>query len=573
MKPPSLRATPYIASLLCGAIVFIFAVFESAWREPHLLEKAFVLTLLLCTWGALLFASVRLATSLLISGGLFLLLKFISITKLRYLESTLMPADFIYFARTSLLETLEHYPHFLGLGIAMCILIPTGLILIWWTDRPLMTRMPFLPRAAARLAGTATCIAIFLACLLPHGPFSEITQKAMWYKLSDGAHLTNFFATIRDSEIRLPSMSNADAAELEWKDTAIPHSANHLEGHLLPDIIQVLEESTFDPSIFMGCDIPQCRVSMFQQDERTRAHGPLRTHTAGGGTWVSEFSVLTGIPQDIFGPSGMYAPYTLAPRVQDTLPKFLSRIGYLTIAIYPVGGNFINARNAYRAYGFDRFYDINDLGLTAWHTSDSQLFAAAKRIYDKVKKPKQPVFIMILTMEQHGPHDSAPLSSLTAPFNEGLIHDLPNDQALNLTTYLARLHKSDVGMSQLEHDFLDRPDPTVLVHFGDHQPSFGGLIRKMQRTLSADEQPYREYLTYYMIKSNFAEQPLSGYPVLDIAYLPSMVLQTAGLPMDPYFSALASFRDRCKGLYDDCADKSLIASYYAWIFGQLHELE
>ncbi|WP_404615598.1 LTA synthase family protein [Rhodanobacter hydrolyticus] len=340
-----------------------------------------------------------------------------------------------------------------------------------------------------------------------------------------------------------------------------------------PDIVQVLEESTFDPSIFTGCDIPQCRMPMFESDTRTRGHGLLRTHTFGGGTWVSEFAVLTGMPQDIFGPAGMYAPYVLAPRTHDTLPMLLRRLGYLTVAIYPVGGNFLNARNAYQSYGFDQFYDIHDLGLQMWHASDAQLFDATKRVYDKVRKPGQPVFIMVLTMEQHGPHDTKPLSSLPAPFNRNPIRGLPADQALNLGTYLSKLRDSDEGMHQLEHDFLDRQEPTVLMHFGDHQPSFSGLIREMQRVLPSGVEPYKHNLTYYMVKSNFTGPALPSYPMLDIAYLPSMVLQAAGLPEDPYFSALRSLRDRCDGRYGDCADKPLLASYYAWIFGQLHELK
>jgi hypothetical protein len=58
--------------------------------------------------------------------------------------------------------------------------------------------------------------------------------------------------------------------------------------------------------------------------------------------------------------------------------------------------------------------------------------------------------------------------------------------------------------------------------------------------------------------------------MLDIAYLPTMVLQAAGLPSDPFFSAATGLRTRCHGLYVDCADTQAVASYHAWIFGKLH---
>lgn len=560
------------AALSFGVLLFALAIWAAAWHEPDLQERLFVLALMVGVGGILLFAFARPATSLLVSGGLFLLLKFISVTKLRYLESPLMPADFVYFARSSLVETLEHYPHLLWLGIAVCIIAPLVLVLVWRSDYRLLSRMRSWLRYVIRIVGVAACALALWYCLLPQGPFSSIYNKGLWNKLSDQAHLTNFFITIHDSAIRMPAMADDALAEKNWAATATPATVALPAHKPYPDIVQVLEESTFNPATYTACNIPLCKLPMFQADARTRGHGLLRTHTFGGGTWVSEFSVFSGMPQDIFGPAGMYAPFVLAPRTSDTLPKLLRRLGYLTVGIYPTDGGFLNGRNAYHAYGFDQFYDVHDLGLTMWHTTDAQMFAAAKRIYDKVRKPGQPVFIMVLTLEEHGPHDTKPLASLPAPYNHDPLHDLPPDQALNMETYLARVHDSDQGMDQLEHDFLDRPAPTVIVHFGDHLPSFGGLIRKMQRTLPAAVQPYKNNLTYYMIKSNFAGTALPSYPMLDIAYLPSMVLQAAGLPSDPYFSALTSLRNRCHGLYEDCPNVPLLRSYYTWTFHHLHEL-
>ena len=558
---------------LCAIAVFAFCVYNTAMLEPQPLQQAYIFILMLCAFGALAFASGRVSLALLVSGGLFFLLKFISVMKLRYLESPLMPADFIYFVRDSLLETLEHYPNLLTIAITVCIGLPLLIGLIWWLDYRPLARLRRRTDLSVRIIGVAGCAAAFWLCLLPSGPFAPIYHTGLWDTLSDDAHLTNFFDTIHNMRPQLPAMSDDAAAEKDWSVTASRPATQLSTPNTRPDIIQVLEESTFDPSNFAGCTIPQCHVKMFQPDHYTRAYGPLRTHTFGGGTWVSEFSVLSGMPQDIFGPAGMYAPFVLAPRLHDSLPMQLRREGYLTIAVYPVGGNFLNARNAYKAYGFDKFYDINDLGLQMWHTSDSQMFAATKKVYDENKKPHQPIFIMVLTMEQHGPHDTVPLATLPAPFNQGLLPDLSANQQLNLSAYLSRLQDSDSGMTQLEQDFLHRPQPTVIVHFGDHQPSFGGLIRDMPRTLPPALVPYKDSLTYFMLKSNFVGPAIPDYPMLDIAYLPSMVLTAAGLPEDPYFSALSSMESRCHGLYEDCPDKSTLKSYYAWIFNHLHVFE
>ncbi|WP_243042052.1 LTA synthase family protein [Dyella sedimenti] len=556
---------------LCAAGFFVFCIDMTALREPAMLQQVFVIALMVCAFGMLLFAFARPATALVVSGGLFLALNFLSVLKLRYLDSPLMPSDFVYYLRSSLLETLGHYPHLWMLSLGVGVAVPLALWAVWRWDRRMLAHLSPSRALVTRIGGAALWALAFWVCLLPTGPFAEVHARNTWEKLSDDAQITNFFVNFSDSDVQMPAMGDEAVAEQEWGATAagepaaVPRSPDSY-----PDIVQVLEESTFDPSNFSQCNIPECRVGLFKPDARTRATGPMRVHTFGGGTWVSEFATLTGLPQDIFGPGGMYAPYVLAPHVQDSLPRQLQRLGYLTIAIYPTNGSFLNGRNAYTAYGFDRFYDAAQLGLDEWEESDAQMFAAAKRVYDQVKKPGQPVFVAILTLAQHGPHDTDPISALPRPFNKGLLKGLPPAASVNFNTYLSRLHDSDAAMRTLEHDFLDRAQPTVLVHFGDHQPSFNGLIRAMPRSWPAALVPYQDYLTYYMIKSNVPGAPLPRYPVLDIALLPSMVLQAADLPTDPYFSAAIALRTRCHGLYTDCAQPELVKSYHAWVFERLH---
>ncbi|WP_266156276.1 sulfatase-like hydrolase/transferase [Dyella silvatica] len=562
------RSKRNIAACLGAAVFFAISVYAAALQEPEWLQRLFISALMICTLGALIFAFARIAMALVVSGGLFLALKFLSVLKLRYLDSPLIAADFYYYARSSLVETLRHYPHLFALCLGLCISVPLVLWLAWRWDKRLFAGMGQRRMLMLRIGGSLLGACAFWVCLLPSGPFAQAHSKDVWDKLSDDAQLTNFFINMRDSQVRLPPRSSDAIAEQNWADTARGRPGSLPPPY--PDIVQVLEESTFDPSIYTQCTIPECKVSLFQPDARTRASGMLRVHTWGGGTWVSEFAALVGMPQDIFGSGGMYAPFVLAPHVADSLPRQLQRLGYLTVGIFPTNGNFLNGRNAYQAYGVDQVYDAPQLGLVEWEETDTQMFQAAKRIYDKVKKPGQPVFIMVLTLQQHGPHDMDPLSSLPAPFNRGLLPKLPTRLGLNLSAYLANLQQSDQAMRGLEKDFLDREQPTVLMHFGDHQPSFSGLIRGMPRTLSAEQEPYRNYLTYFMLKSNFAGAQLPHYSTLDIAYLPSMVLQAAGLPADPYFSAATVLRDRCGGLYNDCAVPGLLDSYHAWIFNRLH---
>ncbi len=556
--------------LLLAIGFFGFCVWNSALLELLPIQQAFIFCLIVGVAGVIGFATGRIGLALAASGALFFALKFIAVMKLRYLATQLLPTDFVYFARESLFETLKQYPNLYAMLLGTSVALPVMLGLLWRFD---LRFLPPLRRGlrsiGLRLAGIGLSVLGLWWCLQPGGPFSSVYQSDVWSTEFRKSQLSSFFVGIDKMTTLLPERSDAETAARDWATSSMSADTGTDVTTTRPDIVLVLEESTFDPRDLAACDIAQCQVDLFAPDADTRGHGPLRVHTFGGSTWVSEFSVLTGLPQTLFGPNGVYAPFILAPRFQETLPRQLRRLGYQTIAVYPMSGNFVNARNAYQAYGFDQFLDATDLGIEEWHTSDAQMFAVAKKVYEKRKRPDQPVFLMILTLEQHGPHDGRALKELPPPFNQTLLPNLPTTEALNLNTYLASLHRSAEAMHGLQKDFLQRPQPTVLVHFGDHQPAFGGLIPRMQRRLPSSLQDEKDYITYYMIKTNFDSRPLPEYPLLDIAFLPSMLLDAAGLPQGAYFSASSLLRERCAGRYDACPDSALMASYHAWVFDRL----
>jgi phosphoglycerol transferase MdoB-like AlkP superfamily enzyme len=317
---------------------------------------------------------------------------------------------------------------------------------------------------------------------------------------------------------------------------------------------------------------------MFDADASTRAHGPLSVHTFGGGTWTSEFSLLTGLSHTLFGNAGLYAPYNLAPRVAFTLPKAFKSAGYRAIAVYPMSGDFLNARNAYDYYGFDAFYDGTEYGL-GWESHDADLLAVFERIYADEKRihPDQPLFVFMLTLHQHGPH-MVPLAQLPAPYDKPLFtgafkpKELDEWLNLNLGNYLERLQQSDAMIAELEKFLLGGDHPAVLMHFGDHQPSFDGAINEISKTVPKEAGPNAHQVTYYMLKSNFPVRATFDYPVLDISFLGSTLLEVAGVPKNEFFQANTLLRERCKGRYMDCKDSKTVISYHDFVFTNLQDL-
>jgi phosphoglycerol transferase MdoB-like AlkP superfamily enzyme len=518
-------------------------------------------------------ASGRVAFGLVTGCLPMLLLVIAANIKFRYLSTPLLAPDLVYYFSVEIAKTLLQYPFIIAAIVAALILAPLLLVVLWRSDaKP----RPVPATRRLRAFGGAAAVVALAVVLAPQGPFAQVYAKGMWLAMNDESFVSDFVTSIRNTRITPPSFQRADAAQANWGDLA-PDVA---PPQRRPDIVAVLEESTFDPHMLTACQSSLCDARMFHADANTIANGWLDVHTWGGGTWTSEFAFITGLPHTLFGPAGLYAPFNLAPRIRFTLPRLLDADGYRTIGIYPTDGDFMNGRDAYRDYGFDAFYGGGELGLD-WDSTDSDVFKALEHVI-AIERPKahgKPLFVFALTLYQHGPH-MAPLKDNPAPYDQPLFVGrlAPDDKVLddwlnlNLTNYLQRLSSSDTGMTQLEAYLRNAGRPALLLHFGDHQPSFGGAINALAKSVPpavADSQ----YVTYYMLKGFNLPIHREHYPVLDIAYLGSLLLDSAGLPRDPFFTANTLLRDRCAGHDLDCHNAALRNSYRAWVFGKLDDLK
>ena len=112
---------------------------------------------------------------------------------------------------------------------------------------------------------------------------------------------------------------------------------------------------------------------------------------------------------------------------------------------------------------------------------------------------------------------------------------------------------------RLHREFPD--DQFLIVRFGDHQPMFAKRFMEpaldqsevAQRILGRDP---RYFTTYYAIDGvNFRPIDLSSaIDTLDAPYLPLVVLEGAGVPLDPTFVEQKKILHRCRGLFYLCAD-------------------
>jgi hypothetical protein len=214
-------------------------------------------------------------------------------------------------------------------------------------------------------------------------------------------------------------------------------------------------------------------LPLWSRGRATQAIGPLLVNVIGGGSWVTEFEVLTGVDSRLFGYQGFYTHQYLAPLARNSFPKYLAQRGYHTAAYYPVDGSFYNAASAFGNYGLEEFVDGPALGLPAdWsQIADRDVIQAVIR-RGAFQRPG-PSFYFISTTENHGPHTCYNEQAVPA-FRVRFAGAASPEQTCSLHEYLRRARSTsdafDAVAAELRATEKRTGRPYVLLAYGDHQP-------------------------------------------------------------------------------------------------------
>ena len=320
-----------------------------------------------------------------------------------------------------------------------------------------------------------------------------------------------------------------------------------------PDIIIIQHESIFDPRIF-GLPVEPIVEEFFSPINSV--YGNLNVDIFGGGSWQSEFSLLTGLSSASFGSNAYFLFKKGAGRFHHSLPRALAALGYSTMLIASCRRNFLNYDEFYSSIGIGERIFTDDFpppfDVREYETTNSDavfLEAALAAFKDGVSGNSAPRFLYALTNFNHGPHARrlVPLGQFERE-REFAAASLPDDQ---YAEYYARLAETATSWHRLRSELLIRlpKRPLLIVHYGDHQPV---MTRLLEQKLNLTKNPQRQFRTFYVIESlnTCTDRPFSGRGAdLDIAFLGTVALQQAGLPLDQIFATRASLLDDCGTSY------------------------
>jgi phosphoglycerol transferase MdoB-like AlkP superfamily enzyme len=280
------------------------------------------------------------------------------------------------------------------------------------------------------------------------------------------------FAANEGADISLEHGPGPTVKELRRAAAQFVNGSVHPSKALSPNIVFFHAESTFDPAVAFKLSA-RVELPLWSKQSETRALSPLRVNVIGGGSWVTEFEVITGVDSRIFGYQGFYTHFYIAPKVKNSFVEYLARKGYKTTAFYPVEGSFYNTEKAFNSYGFKEFIDGRALGLPAdWGSLiDRDIIKAV--IEHGAFKSSDPFFYFISTSENHGPHPCRSFAS-DQQFLTTFAAQVSFEKNCQLNEYLKRaISTSDafeLVLNQLRQIERQTGRPFVLLVYGDHQP-------------------------------------------------------------------------------------------------------
>jgi hypothetical protein len=537
------RAAPETATrrdslrLVLLAAFYLGGIGVMLWSEVGTVPKlVFLLTfgVINCFWLAVLRRPlVSAALTLTMTVALILL------SRLKY-DIIWMTANFLdvwIINRDTISFLFSVKPDLAGKLLTALALTLPALVLLWWVDS-------FRVRLRTAVAG-------FLVCLAAVTGIALVFPQEDWETFLGNSYVSKFSRSgvTAISELMLHGYMES-AATVTDRLKLLP-GATCEPAAKPPHIILVHDESSFDIRVAPGVKVPAGYGAHFRSFDGKERH--FIAEGAGGPSWYTEYNVLAGLSARSFGRFAYYVTHIAAGRVERGLPTALRRCGYRTFSIYPALGAFMSARSFQTTTGMQKFVDQDALG-TNRVEPDAFYYDAALKMVER-ERGKGPMFLFVYLAQNHYPWNTRWRPELLPGWkdlgNTGDVDEYLRRQALSAGDYQGLV-------TRLKHDFPD--ESFLIVRYGDHQPDFASNIIEPsldetginKRLMTYDP---RYFTTYYAIDAiNFKPVNLSSaLETIEGPYLPLVVQEAAGLPLDASFAEQKKIEQRCKGLFYACA--------------------
>jgi phosphoglycerol transferase MdoB-like AlkP superfamily enzyme len=246
--------------------------------------------------------------------------------------------------------------------------------------------------------------------------------------------------------------------------------------------------------------------------------GKMKVPAWGANTIRTEFSFLTGIaPEDMKG--HRFSPYQISSTSWKIVSfvNYLKSRGYHTVCIHPYHSGFYHRDVIFKKWQFDEFLDIRSFSQAdrfGPYICDS---AIADRMIDLCDEwnGRKPLFIFMITMENHGPLN---LEIISDEEVQGYFKERGSDDFRELAIYLRHLSNENDMLKKLTGNFREKNYPVSMAFYGDHVP----ILPKTYACLGEPEGTVPYFIWNGNLKSGEGRTLLNG----DIQELPILWLKS-----------------------------------------------
>ena len=339
----------------------------------------------------------------------------------------------------------------------------------------------------------------------------------------------------------------AAAAVLAEYEMSVTEGAGVTEGlrvsEKLPNIIVIMNEAFSDPAVLGDFETNEDYMpfvhSVLEGAENTIS-GSLHVSVKGGNTANTEFEFLTGHTM-AFLPEGSIPYQQYIDGELPTMASWLKELGYTTQAVHPYYASGWDRDTVYPMLGFEEAaFNTSFPGAhrVRGYISDAAAFDYIIDQY-QAKEAGKPFFCFEVTMQNHSGYTTV-YDNFTPNIKvEGV-------DSVALEQYLSLMQVTDVAIEGLVSFFENQEEPTIIVFFGDHQPtdSVVAPIWELQgKTASnlTEEEAAMRYEVPFFIWANYDIKEKTGVEI-STNYFSGLVMETAGIPMPAYQTYLSALR-------------------------------
>lgn len=342
---------------------------------------------------------------------------------------------------------------------------------LYYAER--LARPPALAAIAALLVATVAWFAVEPAMLPPDGLFLIVLPPAVAVALA-AVLLSDPVAAFARVTVADPADAERDVGRFglvatlflhwtAWRKTPRPSTEARALSAALPAprparagprVVVAIQCESFVDIAARGMSGPPLPAI-----ERLRAEsiawGRARVPAEGAYTMRSEFGFLTGLPASVLGLDAL-DPYLTARSYvgQPTLPRRFAASGRATAFLHPYDRRFFDRDILVPAFGFDRFVDGSAFEGAARFGPYVSDVAVADAVVAEIAAAEEPLFLFVVTIENHGPWGAGRLTETADPAAQYALH----------------LANADRMIGRIADALRAVPGGGALCLYGDHAP-------------------------------------------------------------------------------------------------------